>query len=109
MMPAVLYPVTLDMKVYHEEQFGPIIPAATYDDLDNVLRFGHEGQFGQQVSIFDQDADQTSRLVDSSAVFARINIIGKSSALFWGLAKNVVRCVSNREKQTDRQWPRGRK
>jgi glyceraldehyde-3-phosphate dehydrogenase (NADP+) len=75
MVPAVLYPVTPDMKVYHEEQFGPIIPIATYDDLDTVLKFGHEGQFGQQVSIFGQDADQTSRLVDSfSAVFARINL-----------------------------------
>jgi glyceraldehyde-3-phosphate dehydrogenase (NADP+) len=75
MVPAVLYPVTPDMNVYHEEQFGPIVPITTYDDLDSVLKFGQEGPFGQQVSIFGQDPDQTTRLLDGfSSVFGKINL-----------------------------------
>lgn len=75
MVPAVLYPVTPDMKVYHEEQFGPIVPITTYDDLDTVLKFGQEGPFGQQVSIFGQNPDQTTRLLDGfSSVYGKINL-----------------------------------
>ena len=76
MVPAVLYPVTTEMKVFHEEQFGPIIPVATYDNLQELIEFGQRGQpFGQQVSIFGQDAASTTALVDGfSAVFAKINL-----------------------------------
>lgn len=29
--PAILYPVTSDMKAWNEEQFGPVIPIAAYE------------------------------------------------------------------------------
>eukprot|EP00957_Ditylum_brightwellii_P169492 12900445-Ditylum_brightwellii.AAC.1 len=48
MIPAVLYPVTPDMKVYEEEQFGPIVPIVEYDSIDTVLQYGREGKYGQQ-------------------------------------------------------------
>ncbi len=31
--PAVLYPVSKDMRVYQEEQFGPIIPVLSFQDI----------------------------------------------------------------------------
>lgn len=31
--PAVLYPVNPHMRVYHEEQFGPVVPIVPYRDL----------------------------------------------------------------------------
>ncbi|KAL3942469.1 MAG: hypothetical protein SGBAC_003353 [Bacillariaceae sp.] len=77
MVPAVVYPVTPDMDLYYEEQFGPIIPIATYDSLDTILDYGHNGSFGQQVAIFTSEAnsDDTSMLVDQfSSVFGKINI-----------------------------------
>lgn len=77
MIPAVLYPVTPEMDIYHEEQFGPIVPIATYDSLDTVLDYGREGSYGQQVSIFlgDQDAEVASNLLDKfSTIFGKINI-----------------------------------
>jgi glyceraldehyde-3-phosphate dehydrogenase (NADP+) len=75
MVPAVLYPVTSDMRVYHEEQFGPIVPVTTYDSLDTVVEFGLKGEFGQQVSIFGQDSEQVGMLVDTfSAIFGKINL-----------------------------------
>ncbi|KAL9184434.1 hypothetical protein ACHAXT_002520 [Thalassiosira profunda] len=76
MIPAVLYPVTPDMKLYEEEQFGPVIPIAPYDSIDEVLRYSREGKYGQQVSIFKSAATETSaQLVDRFAtVYGKINI-----------------------------------
>ena len=31
--PAVLYPVTDEMAIFHEEQFGPVVPIVEYEDL----------------------------------------------------------------------------
>jgi len=75
MVPAVLYPVTSDMRIYHEEQFGPLIPVTGYDSLDTVLAFGRDGIYGQQVSIFGGDSEQVAPLLDAfSAVFGKINL-----------------------------------
>ena len=35
--PAVLYPVTKDMRVYQEEQFGPVIPIISFSDIAEPL------------------------------------------------------------------------
>ena len=77
MVPAVLYPVTKDMKVYYEEQFGPVIPIVPYQDVSEILQYAHEGDYGQQVSIFtsQQDAPTAATILDQfSAVFGKINI-----------------------------------
>jgi glyceraldehyde-3-phosphate dehydrogenase (NADP+) len=77
MVPAVLYPVTPDMDIYREEQFGPIVPIAEYDTLDTVLDYGQNGLYGQQVSIFvsEQETKSAATLLDRfSTVFGKINI-----------------------------------
>lgn len=33
MRPAVVYPVSKDMKLFHEEQFGPIVPVMSYEEV----------------------------------------------------------------------------
>lgn len=73
--PAVLYPVTPDMRVYHEEQFGPVVPVVTYRDLETVIEYVLDSDFGQQLSIFGNDPKQVGRLVDAFAnQVGRINI-----------------------------------
>jgi len=62
--PAVLYPVTKDMEVYKEEQFGPVIPIITFTDVQQVLDDMAESNYGQQVSVFGQDADTLAPLFD---------------------------------------------
>eukprot|EP00980_Cylindrotheca_fusiformis_P003744 scaffold831_cov109-Cylindrotheca_fusiformis.AAC.6 len=77
MVPAVLYPVTKDMDLYYEEQFGPVLPIATYDTLDTVWEYGRDGKFGQQVSIFvsQPESMEAAMLIDRfSSVFGKINI-----------------------------------
>lgn len=77
MVPAVLYPVTKDMRIWTEEQFGPIIPVAPYADIETILSYGRDGDYGQQVSIFTSggSSETAATLLDNfSAVFGKVNI-----------------------------------
>jgi glyceraldehyde-3-phosphate dehydrogenase (NADP+) len=62
--PAVVYPVNAQMRVYHEEQFGSVIPVAPFTDLDTPIRYLLESNYGQQVSIFGRDPDTIAQLID---------------------------------------------
>jgi glyceraldehyde-3-phosphate dehydrogenase (NADP+) len=73
--PAVLYPVTADMRVYHEEQFGPVVPVVAYKNVEDVIEYVLDSDFGQQLSLFGKDPAQVGRLVDAFAnQVGRINI-----------------------------------
>jgi len=37
--PAVVYPVNDKMKLYHEEQFGPVIPVVPFDDINEAIKY----------------------------------------------------------------------
>ncbi|MCW5941504.1 MAG: aldehyde dehydrogenase family protein [Fimbriimonadaceae bacterium] len=62
--PAVLYPVDDRMKVYHVEQFGPVIPVREFERIEEVMRYALESQFGQQVSLFGYDPAVLGPLID---------------------------------------------
>ena len=62
--PAVLYPVTKNMEVYKEEQFGPVIPIITFTDVQQVLDDMAESNYGQQVSVFGENSDALAPLFD---------------------------------------------
>jgi acyl-CoA reductase-like NAD-dependent aldehyde dehydrogenase len=62
--PAILYPVNKNMKLYTEEQFGPLIPVVPFDDLEEPINYLIESTHGQQVSIFSQDKDEVAALID---------------------------------------------
>jgi len=73
--PAVLSPVTPAMRVYQEEQFGPVVPIARYDDVEEPLDYVAGSDYGQQVSVFGQDAGGVARLVDALVnQVCRVNI-----------------------------------
>jgi glyceraldehyde-3-phosphate dehydrogenase (NADP+) len=62
--PAVVYPITSEMRLYHEEQFGPVIPVVVYDDLETPIDYIVKSNYGQQVSIFGQDRSAIADLID---------------------------------------------
>lgn len=73
--PALLYPVTPAMRVYHEEQFGPVIPVVPFDDIREPIEYVVASNYGQQASIFGQDTDLLAQLVDALVnQVCRINI-----------------------------------
>jgi glyceraldehyde-3-phosphate dehydrogenase (NADP+) len=73
--PALIYPVTEGMKLYREEQFGPVVPVAPFDDIEEALSYVTSSDHGQQVSIFGSDSDQIATLVDQLVnQVCRVNI-----------------------------------
>jgi glyceraldehyde-3-phosphate dehydrogenase (NADP+) len=62
--PALVYPVNAQMRLYHEEQFGPVIPVTAFRDIEIPIRYIVESNYGQQVSIFGRDANTIAELID---------------------------------------------
>ena len=62
--PAVIYPVKKGMKLYREEQFGPIVPIVSFNDLQAPIDYMITSNYGQQVSIFGTDTQEISHLID---------------------------------------------
>jgi glyceraldehyde-3-phosphate dehydrogenase (NADP+) len=62
--PAVLYPVAAGMRLYNEEQFGPIVPIVPFDDVAEPVRYITDSDYGQQVSLFGRDPAQLATLID---------------------------------------------
>ena len=73
--PALLYPVNPSMNIYHQEQFGPVIPVVAFDDLEEAIQYVVNSNFGQQVSIFGNNSKQISHMIDAlSNQVGRINL-----------------------------------
>ena len=73
--PAVMYPITDDMNLYHEEQFGPVIPIISYKEIDEPLDAMAASEYGQQVSLFGNDVNKLAPLVDTLAnLVCRVNL-----------------------------------
>ena len=73
--PAVLYPVNKTMRVFEEEQFGPVIPIVPFTDIEKPLDDMAESNYGQQVSLFGKDVKTLSPLIDTLVnLVCRVNL-----------------------------------
>jgi len=73
--PALLYPVLPTMRVYSEEQFGPVVPVVPYDQIQEVIDYVVSSDYGQQASIFGQSPDLVAQVMDALVnQVCRINI-----------------------------------
>lgn len=70
--PALVYPVNDKMKLYYEEQFGPVIPIVPYSDDEEAIQYVVNSNFGQQVSIFGTDSKRVAKMMD-----AFVNQVGR--------------------------------
>jgi glyceraldehyde-3-phosphate dehydrogenase (NADP+) len=73
--PAILYNVNEKMRIFWEEQFGPIIPVASFKDISEPLNYIVRSDYGQQASIFGKDSGQIAELIDTLVnQVCRVNI-----------------------------------
>ena len=73
--PAVLYPVSEDMDVYKEEQFGPVIPVISFSDINTPINFMADSNYGQQVSLFGNSEEKLGPIIDSLVnLVCRVNL-----------------------------------
>ncbi|SOD79001.1 NADP-dependent glyceraldehyde-3-phosphate dehydrogenase [Spirosoma fluviale] len=74
-VPAVVSPVKEGMRLYREEQFGPVIPVVVFDDTEEFIDYLITDDHGMQASIFGTDTEEISRLIDPLVnLVSRVNI-----------------------------------
>ncbi len=73
--PAVLYPVNSKMRIYYEEQFGPLVPIVPFEKEEDAIEYVVNSNFGQQVSIFGKNSAALGKMIDAFAnQVGRINL-----------------------------------
>jgi glyceraldehyde-3-phosphate dehydrogenase (NADP+) len=73
--PAILYPVSKAMRVFEEEQFGPVIPIIPFSDIEEPLDDMAASNYGQQVSLFGKDVKTLAPLIDTLVnLVCRVNL-----------------------------------
>ncbi|KIH75664.1 aldehyde dehydrogenase [Geoalkalibacter ferrihydriticus DSM 17813] len=73
--PALIYPVTPAMRLFHEEQFGPLVPVVPVDDFAPVDTFLQDSDYAQQISLFSNDPAELAPLIDAlTNRVARVNL-----------------------------------
>lgn len=73
--PAILYPVSADMNIYREEQFGPVVPIVSFEKDEEAIQYVVSSNFGQQVSIFGNDSKRIAMYIDMfTNQVGRINV-----------------------------------
>ncbi len=73
--PSVLYPVNKEMRVFHEEQFGPTTPIVSFKNINEPLDDVAASNYRQQVSVFGSDVATLSPLIDRLVnLVCRVNL-----------------------------------
>ena len=73
--PTILCPVKPRMRIYHEEQFGPVMPVVPFKNIKVPGDYIVKSPFGQQTSIFGGDVTEIRDLVNLiKNQVSRINI-----------------------------------
>jgi len=63
------------MSVFHEEQFGPLIPIVPFSNINEPLDAMAQSEYGQQVSLFGKDVTKIGPLIDVLAnLVCRVNL-----------------------------------
>ena len=99
--PTVLFNVNPQMNIFHNEQFGPVVPIVVFEDLNEPMKYVSASQIcGQQASIFSYDEHVVGPLIDKLAFeVCRINLNGQckrgpDSLPFTGRKTSAVNVLS---------------
>ena len=61
--------------VYHEVQFGPVVPIVPFDVISVPIKYIEESEVGQHASIFGKDHELIAKLIDPMVnPVCRVNI-----------------------------------
>jgi len=77
--PTVLTNVTQDMKVWHEETFGPVLPVVSFDTEDEAIELANDTEYGLNAHVFTNDAAKFARAANQ----IKVGMIGQNYASIW--------------------------
>ena len=58
MEPTVLTDVSVDMKMFKEEVFGPVAPLVPFTSLEEAIRMANDSPYGLQSAVFTKDINK---------------------------------------------------
>ena len=62
--PTILDNVSQDMKIVHEEIFGPVLPVIKFSTYEEVIGYANDCEYGLAAMVFTQDMNKVMRLHD---------------------------------------------
>ena len=66
--PTILDNVTKNIKIAHEEQFGPVLPIIRIKNIKEAIDGTNASEYGLEASVFSRDEDQAREVAESLEV-----------------------------------------
>jgi succinate-semialdehyde dehydrogenase / glutarate-semialdehyde dehydrogenase len=85
--PTVIADVTPEMKIMCEETFGPVIPVATFDSVDEAVALANHSEFGLSAAVIGDFTEAESIAVRLKAGAVSIND-GALTSMVWEAEKS---------------------
>jgi acyl-CoA reductase-like NAD-dependent aldehyde dehydrogenase len=63
-LPTVLYGVTPEMRVYHDESFGPLASIVIVANGDEALRVANDTEYGLSSAVFSRDVNKAMKFAE---------------------------------------------
>jgi succinate-semialdehyde dehydrogenase / glutarate-semialdehyde dehydrogenase len=91
--PTVLTEVKTDMKVTHEETFGPVAPLYRFKTEEELLRLANDTEYGLAAYFYSRDIGRVWRIaegLESGIVGINVGIISTEVAPFGGVKESGI-------------------
>jgi len=91
--PTLLSGVTTEMRVYHEETFGPLAPLFRFSDEDQALRMANDTNYGLAAYFYARDIGRIWRVsegLEYGIVGINAGIISNEVAPFGGIKESGI-------------------
>ena len=76
--PAVLYPVSKEMRVYNEEQFGPLVPVKPFSNINEIIDEISDSKYGTANQFcLENDPHELSPLIDIHYLLNTLNKVAR--------------------------------
>lgn len=63
-LPTVLYGVTPEMRLYHEESFGPVASVVVASDTEDAVRIANDTAYGLSSAVFTRDTTKGLKIAE---------------------------------------------
>jgi acyl-CoA reductase-like NAD-dependent aldehyde dehydrogenase len=62
--PTVLHGVTPNMRIYHEESFGPVVSVVIANDAEDAVRIANDTGYGLSSAVFSRDVNKAMKIAE---------------------------------------------
>lgn len=98
LLPTLLDHVTKEMRIVHEELFGPVLPVVTFSDFDDMLAQANDTEYGLNSYLFSHDSKVIGRCLhelDFGQVFVN-NPPPRANLPHCGIKESGIGCTSSK-------------